>query len=50
MKKWKVVVWESSGRPRIETILMAEDLHAAKRLAVAMFKCKEGDVYVTIIQ
>ena len=45
MKQWKVVVWPS-GKPRTETVVSATDYWAAKRVAAAMFQCKENEVTV----
>lgn len=43
MKQWKVVVWPS-GKPRTETIVFAGDFWDARRVAAAMFGCKESDI------
>ena len=41
MKQWKVSVWPSN-KPRTETVVSATGHFEAKRVAAAMFQCKES--------
>jgi hypothetical protein len=45
MKQWKVSVWPSN-KPRTETVVSATGHFEAKRVAAAMFQCKESEVTV----
>jgi hypothetical protein len=50
MKQWRVRIWQSGQHP-IETIVNARDYFEAKRVAAAMFNCKESEVsFVTEIK
>lgn len=43
MKQWNVVVRRHAGRQE-KTVVSAKDYFAAKRIAAAMFNCKESEV------
>lgn len=49
MKKYKVSAWPSGGR-RTETIVSANNVFDAKRIAAGIFGCKESEVNATEVR
>ncbi len=49
MKKYKVSAWPSGGR-KTETIVSANDVFSAKRIAAGMFGCRENEVNATEVR
>lgn len=49
MKKWKVSAWPGGGK-RMETVIVANDFIAARKMAASMFGCKENEIRIVEVK